>query len=161
MSPQKKVDEQFLRLSMEHTLILDVIHDFHDVLSKPDAKESFHNIKRMTEAFEKDCRDHFNLEETVLFPAALACLSSLDSVDVVLLLQKEHGYLERDLDSLLDFLQNQPETTVTIPGDLQIQMQSFCTMLDKHAQIEMKEVFRLMDESRHCQKILKGFLIPG
>ena len=27
MSAQKKVDEQFLRLSMEHTLILDVIHD--------------------------------------------------------------------------------------------------------------------------------------
>ena len=116
MSPQKKVDEQYLRLSMEHTLILDAIQGFEEILSKPGAPQSFPTLKEKMKTFETDCRDHFDLEERVLFPAALACLSSLEIVDTVLLMQKEHGYLERDLDGLLTLIQKQPKKVKTAPA---------------------------------------------
>lgn len=161
MSAQKKVDEQFLRMSMEHTLILEAIRSFEEILSKPDAPQSFLNLKEKMKTFEKDCEDHFNLEEKVLFPAALACLSSLEIVDTVLLMQKEHGYLERDLDDLLTLIQNQPKKMPTIPEEIQDPFISFCALLKEHADVEMEDIFRPMDESRHCRKFLKGFMIQG
>ena len=161
MSTQKKVDEQFLRMSMEHTLILDSIRSFEEILSKPGAPQSLLNLKEEMKTFETDCRDHFNLEEEVLFPAALACLSSLEIVDTVLLMQKEHGYLERDLEGLLILIQNQPKKMSAIPEQLKDSMKSFCSLLKKHADVEMEDLFRPMDESRHCRKFLKGFVIPA
>jgi len=161
MSVKKKVDEQFLRLSMEHTLIKDYIQTFENILCDSDDPISFQKFIKIMKRFKKDLLDHFNLEERVLFPAALSCLSSLEIVDTVLLMTKEHGYLERDLDLILGIMQQKKSSKPALPDDLQEPLKVFTQFLKKHAQIEMESVFRPMDESRRCGRILKGFIIPS
>ena len=161
MSVKKKVDEQFLRLSMEHTLIKDYIQTFENILCDSDDPGSFQKFIKIMKRFKKDLLDHFNLEERVLFPASLSCLSSLDIVDTVLLMQKEHGYLERDLDLILGVMQKKKSSKPALPDGMQEQLKVFTQFLKKHALIEMESVFRPMDESRRCGRILKGFIIPS
>jgi len=161
MSVKKKVDEQFLRLSMEHTLILDYINTFEKILHESSTPFSFPELLNTLKKFKKDLQDHLNLEERVLFPAALSCLSSLEIVDTVLLMQKEHGYLERDLETLQHLIQLKPRTTKIFPQNILDRLKGFTGLLKKHAQIEMESIFRPMDESRRCGRILKGFIIPS
>jgi hemerythrin-like domain-containing protein len=161
MSEKKKVNEQFLRLSMEHTLIIEYIGSFEKIIRKSNTAGSFPEFKKVMKVFKKDILDHFNLEERVLFPAALACLTSLEIVDTVLSLQKEHGYLERDLDSLYGHIRKQERTMQTLSVNLVSLLKAFTRMLKNHAQIEIESVFRPMDENRRCGRILRGFIIPS
>jgi len=160
MSAQKKVDEQFLRLSMEHTLIYDYIHMFEKMLCESSSKISLQKLPDTLKKFKKDLLDHFNLEERVLFPAALSCLYSLEIVDTVLLAQKEHGYFERDLDLILGIMKKKSSKSAQ-SDDLYERLKVFTQHLKNHAIIEMESVFRPMDESRKCSRLLKGFIIPS
>jgi len=158
---KRKVDEKFLKISQEHTLILDYIVRFEDVLDKDASTGAVADLTTILPSFEKDIEEHFLLEEQVLFPAALTCLKDLDVIDKVLLLQKEHGYFERDLEFICRLVENHPDDVKKIPAECHQRLQAYTEALKEHARVEMEDVFAAMDKSRRCQKLIEGLTSPA
>lgn len=158
---QRKVDEKFLKISQEHTLISDYIIRFEELLIKDASAGSVADLMAVLPSFEKDIEEHFLLEEEILFPAALTCLKDLDVIDKVLLLQKEHGYFEKDLEFICTTLKNQPEDATNMPVDCRQRLQAYTEALKEHARVEMEDIFAEMDKSRQCQKLIEGLTSPA
>ncbi len=158
---QRKVDEKFLKISQEHTLILDYIDRFEDVLAKDASTGALTDLMAILPSFEKDIEEHFLLEEQLLFPAALTCLKDLDIIDKVLLMQKEHGYFERDLEFICRLVENRPDDVKSIPDECHQRLQAYTKALKEHAHVEMEDIFAMMDKSRRCQKLIEGLTSPA
>ncbi|MBN1894801.1 hemerythrin domain-containing protein [bacterium] len=157
MFKRKKVTEAFLKLSMEHVQVLDHIQKLQDVLN---GKKTGMGVRLRKEAalFARDMRRHFELEEMVLFPTAMICIPALENIDRVLVLQKEHGAFETEMDDLLEVLTN-PAQMKKRPSDALIRrVQSLIRRIRKHADIEMRDLFPRLDDSRRAQKIIRGFV---
>lgn len=154
MRRQKKFTQHFLKLSKEHIIIEKHIERMENELN---GRPCCGPVFDLLEAFCEDMAQHFAMEEEVLFPAALMGLRDLDTVDTVLTLSKEHGYYERDLATLrLNLTAQEPESALS--KDDQFTIIHILQSLKHHARLEMDTLFRAMDESRDCNKILKGFI---
>ena len=158
---KRKVDEKFLKISQEHTLISDYIVRFEELLAKDASPGAMTDLMTVLPSFENDIEEHFLLEEEVLFPAALTCLKNLDVIDRVLLMQKEHGYFERDLEFICTMVKNQPDDVENMPVECRQRLQTFTKALKEHARVEMEEIFAEMDKSRHCQKLIEDLTSPA
>jgi len=157
MFKRRKVSEAFLKLSMEHTQVLDHLKQLQAIL-KGKKTGMGRRLGRETAAFARDLRKHFELEEMVLFPTAMICIPALENIDRVLVLQKEHGIFETEMEDLLQVLRN-PAQMNKRPSDALIRcFQSLIRRLKKHADIEMRDLFPRLDDSRRAQKIIRGFV---
>jgi hemerythrin-like domain-containing protein len=157
MFKRKKVTEAFLKLSMEHTQVLDHLQQLQAILN---GKKTGMGKQLAKEAalFTKDMRKHFELEEMVLFPTAMICIPELENIDRVLVLQKEHGVFETEIEALLQVLAN-PAQMKKRPSDALIRrVQALIRRLKRHADIEMLDLFPRLDDSRRAQKIIRGFV---
>lgn len=150
-----KVDEKFLKASKEHIIIHNHIQLFQDLLAKESTDEWRHLLQQALGPFESDIRAHFELEEQVLFPAALTCLSSLEICDMVLKFQKEHGYFEKDLMMLQSRLSTETDE------DLRAFLEQFLKQFREHALAETQQLYYLMDREKACQRLIKGIIIPA
>ena len=101
MFKKTQVNEKYLNASKEHTQVFDYLDTFKFYLKRGNTDFTVKDVKKTLTRFEKDIKDHFRLEEEVLFPAALVCMPSLEVIDQILALQKEHGYFEKDLETLI------------------------------------------------------------
>ena len=156
--PGMKVKEQFLTLSKEHILINEAIQPVEDCLNS--SGQNF-NRESFMSGFNKlgeELLEHFKIEEQVLFPAALMCMPSLELFDTILCLQKEHGYFEKDFACLQKCLNSTNESENDINEFFEA-VADFLNKLKKHAQIEIDDIFRIMDKKKKCTKILKGYTI--
>ena len=158
---KRKVDEKFLKISQEHTLILDYIVQFEELLAKDASSGAVADLTAILPSFEKDIEEHFLLEEEILFPAALTCLKDLDVIDRVLLLQKEHGYFERDLEFICRLVENHPNDAKKMSAECYQRLQAYTEALREHARVEMEDIFAKMDKSRQCQKLIEGLTSPA
>ena len=160
MFGNKKVDEKFLKASKEHVIIYQHIETFQKIIAAKNKDGLFHALKESLEAFEKDMQAHFELEESVLFPAALTCIASLETCDQVLKFQKEHGYFEKDLESIRQqmhhLIDEERDVTEEALNGLADLLKGFKT----HALAE-SNLYSQMDAEKACQRLLKGIAIPA
>ena len=154
---KKKVDEQFLMISKEHTLIIDHLDRLENMLKDGISEKVLAELNQFLPTFEKDIREHFLLEEEVLFPAAISCLSTLELIDCVLILQKEHGYFERDWTYISQVIRSRSDP---VPEDLLDRLKTYIDGMRQHACVEMEQVISDMDKSKRCQKLIKGLTTP-
>jgi hemerythrin-like domain-containing protein len=85
----------------------------------------------------------------------------LDVMDKVLLMQKEHGYFERDLEFICRLVENRPDDVKNIPAECRQRLQAYTKALKEHARVEMEDIFASMDKSRRCQKLIEGLTSPA
>ena len=159
-SKRGPIEEKYLKASREHSVIYDHIQKFDVLINGKTGPDTVRQLKELTITFAEDLDQHFVTEEQVLFPAALYCLQSLDIYDLVLVLQKEHGYLERDFAEISDRIQFLSSRQKKIPEDLKTCMNRFLQALKQHAGVEIEDLFKKMDDARVCTKLIKGITIP-
>ena len=156
----KKVDEKFLKASKEHIIIYQHIEAFQKIIEAENKEGLFISLKNALEAFKKDIQAHFELEESVLFPAALTCISSLETCDQVLKFQKEHGYFEKDLQSIRQKMHVQDEGEKNVPEDILNDLADLLKGFKTHALAE-SNLYSQMDREKACQRLMKGIAILG
>ncbi len=156
--PGMKVKEQFLRLSKEHILINEAIQPVEDCLNSSGQNFDRESFMPGFNKLGEELLEHFKIEEQVLFPAALMCMPSLELFDTILHLQKEHGYFEKDFDFLQKCLNTTNENENGI-NEIFEAAALFLNKLKKHAQVEMDDIFHIMDKKKKCTRILKGYTI--
>lgn len=159
MFKKTKVNEKYLRASKEHTLIFYYMDTFKSYLKQGNTDFTVKDVKKTLTHFEKDIKDHFKLEEEVLFPAALVCMPSLDMIDQVLALQKEHGYFEKDLETLI-ITAGKYQKRSTLVHAISALLKTFTAAMEAHAKIEIEQIFNKMDNTTRCKKLIKGITIP-
>jgi len=155
MRRQKKVTQHFLQLSKEHVIIWEHVDKLEKTLQAQPATGA---VLELIEALCEDMAEHFAIEEEVLFPAALMGLSDLDVVDDVLTLSKEHGYFEHDFAHLREQLAGM-DAAPPLPQEDSVRISHILLSFRQHARLETESLFRQMDESRECGKILKGLIV--
>ncbi|MBN2104031.1 hemerythrin domain-containing protein [bacterium] len=149
-----KVESKFIRIAQEHEIVLDYLEKLKSMLNLA-PRDRLQKLREMLPVFKSDMRHHFQIEERFLFPAALLAMPSVELVDRVLMLQKEHGYTERDMDILEKMVENEPEETEAI---FQL-MSDIIEDTERHAKIEMDDIFPKMDADKKCQKIISGIIL--
>ena len=160
MFKKTQINEKYLLASKEHTQVYEYLETFKSFIKKGNKNFTVKDLKKTLTRFEKDIKDHFRLEEEVLFPAALVCMPSLDVIDQVLALQKEHGYFEKDLETLI-ILAGKYQKRSALINAVSALMKSFIASMQNHARIEIEEIFNKMDNTSRCKKLIKGITIPG
>lgn len=159
MFKKNQVNEKYLIASKEHTQVFNYLDTFKSYLKRGNTDFTVKDVKKTLTRFEKDIKDHFKLEEEVLFPAALVCMPSLEVIDQILSLQKEHGYFEKDLETLL-ILAGKYQKRKALIHAISALLKSFIGMMKAHARVEIEEIFHKMDNTNRCKKLIKGITIP-
>ena len=159
MFRNKKVDATFLNISKEHTLIQKYLIEFEAILNQGFLSHSFLELKKSIKTFKGDFLDHFQLEETFLFPTALLCIPSVENIDLILCLQKEHGCFEKEIEFILEQVRIQPEKDLQIHEILFKQLSDFTARMSAHAETEMSQLFPQLDADSRAQEIIHGFTV--
>ncbi|MBN1783051.1 hemerythrin domain-containing protein [bacterium] len=155
---EDKVNGKFLKIAQEHEVVLEYLEKLKILLENNDLSYSFKQLKSMLPEFKSEMRHHFKIEEHFLFPAALLCVPSIELVDMIMVLQKEHGFVERDIDTLERMFEDNPKATQmneAMTGLLKTMIRD----IEKHARIEIDHLFPKMDACKKCRKIIKGILL--
>jgi iron-sulfur cluster repair protein YtfE (RIC family) len=103
---QNQIENNFiLARAKEHELILETVGEMEACLKFNSAREVISELRKIVEPFKEKMLMHQQLEEQVIFSAALETIPTDTIIRTVLHLQKEHGYFESSLDSIIQNLQ--------------------------------------------------------
>ncbi len=158
MFKRKKFTDAFLQLSKEHIIYQQYINQLNDLIQEGTDVGNFNLLKKIVLNIKNDLLDHFQLEEQVLFPAALLSLPSVAMADQILYLTREHGAFERDTETLIQIVKCQPGDNPDIPQLLIDFLKTYTDNLDKHARTEMEDLFPKLDEDKRCIEIIRDFV---
>lgn len=158
MYSKKELNQNFLKISQEHTLIYEYIENLENIINKQDHSKLFKKLKSTVLKLENDIYDHFILEERVFFTTALLCIPSLETNDLILKLQKEHGFLERDMESMLEYIHNQPQKDRAIHEPLLVILKQFVKILKIHADEEINILFPRLEADEKSNKVIKDLV---
>ena len=155
---KKELTQNFLRISQEHTLIYEYIEKLEKIINRQKHSKLFTKLKSIVLKLENDIYDHFILEERVFFPTTLLCIPSLETIDLVLKLQKEHGFLERDMQKILDFIHDQPNKDQAIHEPLLAILRQFVKILKDHADEEINTLFPKLEADKKSNEVIKDLV---
>lgn len=148
-----KFDQAFLKVSKEHTIMQDYGAEIARVIAEDDCAE----LQRITKNIRSDFEDHFQLEEKIIFPAALLCLSSLEISDLIISLTKEHGLFECDIQTIVQFVDCEAKNN-TISSELKTYLEDFVSRLEAHGKREMEDLFPRLDNDKRARQIIQDLL---
>jgi len=155
LSGNSGVSNEVARLAGEHKLIATHVTRFERALREKD-KSFFADLLSFLELLKKDLRNHFILEELSFFPAALNGSLEYDLTMTVLNLQKEHGTLEIELDSIM---QNKHVISAGwIKNPIIERIADFLRALKSHAILELNQVFPKINKDERCHNLLFKYL---
>lgn len=146
-------DQAFLRVSKEHAIMQEYVSDLRQVVESNDCRK----LQKITENIRADFEDHFQIEEKIIFPAALLCLTTLETADLIITLSKEHGLFECDVQTIIQFVDCESKNN-SISTELKVFLEGFINRLEKHAKREMDELFPKLDTDKRAQKIIQDLL---
>lgn len=158
MFKRKKFTDAFLQVSKEHIIYQQYINQLKDLIHEGTDAGNFDLLKKIVLNIKNDLLDHFQLEEQVLFPAALLSLPSVEMADQILLLTREHGAFERDTETLIQIVNCQPADNQDIPQQLIDFLKTYTDNLDQHARTEMDELFPKLDADKKCIEVIRDFV---
>jgi len=140
------VNNLYLKLSREHEIVLNFFAPAAKLLKAKKFHELFELLKRTEKDLSQHIQRHFHFEEEVFFPAVLLENASIDSVRLVLKLQKEHGMIERDLRQVYQII----HSPIMLPEEKQREVLSLYRDLNRdvrrHARTEIQTLFPLLDQ---------------
>ena len=158
MFKRKQFTNAFLQISKEHKIVKEFITDFKSLIDAGPQAGNLQTLKDKTKILKEDLFEHFQLEEQVLFPAALLAMPSVELADRILLLTREHGAFERDVMTLKQIVACHPEKDPNIPQNTLDFLVTFVENLESHTRIEMDELFPRMDQNKKCTEVIRDFV---
>ena len=130
----------------EHDIIIKTAHVFGTALEQRNIPQLVKHAGRLWDFLVSEMTDHFELEERVFFPSFSLSVHSPVTARIVLRLQKEHGYFEKDAEVLNQALENRIFTET---------FSNLVQRLTQHALCEVKELFPLIETNRRCMYYVK------
>ena len=155
MTDIQKIDNEIAKLANEHKLIADYVAKFSKGKSQKD-KAFFSNLQSFFQFLKKDLLRHFELEELVIFPAAVNGAPSYETTLAVLHLQKDHGRLENQFNQLLG--RESEMAPQKLNASLVKEMGNFFENLKNHAKYELTELFPAIDQHNQCKNLIEQYL---
>ena len=148
------INNQVAKLSQEHILINKYVSEFNKNFKTRD-KDFFKGLANFFSFLEKDLLAHFRFEEVVIFPASLVGESTYGNVLMVMTLQKEHGILESQFQSLKSDLQNLKMTQTPLTNETIDKIKLFFDSLKNHAKREMTDLYPMLDANARSKALLE------
>ncbi len=155
MTDIQKIDNEIAKLANEHKLIADYVAKFSKGKAKKD-KAFFSSLQSFFRFLKKDLLRHFELEELVVFPAAVNGDPTYETTLAVLHLQKDHGRLESQFNQLL--ARESEMAPQKLNASLIKEMGTFFDKLKNHAKYELTELFPAMDQKPQCKNLIEQYL---
>lgn len=134
----------------EHEIIVQAAHVFGAALEQGNVPRLVKQADRLWDFLVREMKNHFELEERIFFPAFCLSIHSAEIARVVLQLQKEHGYFEKDAELLKQFLAGKDLESALENRVFEETFSVLVQRLTKHALRETNELFPLIDSNRRC-----------
>ena len=152
---KERIEGKFLKIAQEHEIVMAHLSKLKEILK--DRKNGLKRLGEMLPVFKSDMRQHFRIEERFLFPAALLSMPSIELVDMIMALGKEHGYTERDIQTLESLIEKKSDGSSA--EDILDLLEKIIGDIEKHALIEIDQLFPKMESDKKCRKIIQGILL--
>ena len=149
---KERIEGKFLKIAQEHEIVMAHLSKLKEIL-----KDRKNGLGEMLPVFKSDMRQHFRIEERFLFPAALLSMPSIELVDMIMALGKEHGYTERDIQTLESLIEKKSDGSSA--EDILDLLEKIIGDIEKHALIEIDQLFPKMESDKKCRKIIQGILL--
>ena len=150
MPADQDINNPILKLSGEHEFVANYVDALDRHIQTEDYHEALREFHAKAERLMPDLREHFAIEDKVIFPAAVLGDARAETADMVIALAKEHGALEFQFD-LLD--KRLAKLDRTDPGAVRAFIAALRAALfefKKHAMVEVGLLFPLVDRSAEC-----------
>lgn len=145
-----------LARSKEHKLILETLGELESVLHLSSRDELVTKLKSIIETFQKRILIHQQMEEKVIFQAALEVLHSEKIVALTLRLQKEHGQFTATIESLIFKIWNM-DFNDNLLMRLSNELKDLTTAIKKHSLTEVKELFPILSNNLRCKQLIDKY----
>ena len=86
------------RLIKDHRDVSEYLENFKEILGFLHEEKAWSELRPIRDFFERNVINHFKFEEEVLFPAILSKCATLESIKLILELQREHGAILKELE---------------------------------------------------------------
>jgi iron-sulfur cluster repair protein YtfE (RIC family) len=171
-----RIDNVVLTLSKEHKIINDYVIEYRKMLENPDHDLQVQDLDTLFDLMERDLIRHFQFEEQIIFAAVLAGEQNSTIVNTVDVLQREHGVMLEQLNSLIADLkmllkeqQNvehdstekdvlNGSATHAKPTPIRGKIDSFMDLMKKHARNEIENIFPVIDSDHEKMSCLNELL---
>lgn len=144
------------KLSQEHRIIIDYVAKFNKSYKERD-KEFFKGIATFFDFLEKGLLAHFRYEEVVIFPASIMGESNYGNTLMVMSLQKEHGWLENQLQFLIDELKVLKSSHEKLSSELIEKIKTFIDALKNHTKREMTGLYPMFNANAKSKVLLEVY----
>jgi hypothetical protein len=108
-------------------------------------------VREVTGFLQNDLWRHFRNEETLIFPAALLALPSFEMTQLVLGLQRDHGALWAEAESLVSRFGADPSASFGFATEVK----RLVDRLKQHARVELTELFPRIQASATALALLE------
>lgn len=148
-----------LKHSDEHRVIIESVTEFDRIAGEKDSAEVVKKLTGWKNMLEKELPEHFRLEETIFFPAALSGKKPVEIIRIVLDLTREHGLMECGIESLVRKIDALEEDAARLDEVLTKDAREFLSILKTHAEREVKELFPFIDTDPYAKAVLRDLLL--
>ncbi|HUU49946.1 MAG TPA: hemerythrin domain-containing protein [Nitrospinota bacterium] len=137
------------RLIKDHSEVSEHLENLEELLGILLEEEGWTNIKRIEDFFERSVISHFEFEEKKIFPPILLESPTLESVKLILELQREHGIILKELE---EFRKIVSENTIPLDEEtnkrLNVAGRTIRDNLLRHSLKEDKELLPILEKNR-------------
>jgi hemerythrin-like domain-containing protein len=156
MTDLNNINNVIAKLSREHKIITDYVIVFFEKKKQND-REFMDGLNGFVNFLKKDLLKHFEIEELAFFPAAILGAASYESALMVMNLQKDHGFLETQLQTIIELSKNTDLNQETLTQNMIDSLDKFFKQLKIHVKREMIELYPIIDENPRCRSLLKSY----
>jgi len=141
--------DPLIRLVNDHENISEFLEGVEQTMGFLHDEEAWKKIKSIEEFFQRHIIHHFEFEEKNVFPVILSKLATLESIKLILELQKEHGFI---LTKLWEFLSITSKKIVPVDKEASAQLncmgRNIIHLLLTHASKEDDKLLPLLEKNK-------------
>lgn len=141
--------DPLIRLVNDHENISEFLEGVEQTMGFLHDDEAWKDIKPIEEFFQQQIIYHFEFEEKNVFPVILSKLATLESIKLILELQKEHGFI---LTKLWEFLSITSKKIAPVDKETSAQLnfmgRNIIHLLLTHASKEDDKLLPLLEKNK-------------
>ena len=149
MAPQD-INNPILKLSGEHEFVANYVERVDRHIQAQDYHEALSEFQAKAQRLMPDLREHFDIEDKVILPAAVLGDPRAETVDMVIALAREHGALDFQFDLLDKRLAKLDASDPAAVRAFIAALRAVLFAFKKHAMVEIGLLFPLVDRSDEC-----------
>ena len=135
-----ELNNVILKASREHDIMMNYVVAFDRHLKSKAFDALFETVKDASVFLKRDLWNHFNAEESVIYPALIAAEPTYENIRLVLTLGREHGELWAAAEQLWGIFKFGGPVNGPTQGFVN-DVQSFLETLKRHARTEITQLF--------------------